>query len=452
MAELEESPHGAASGPVLGGDERRELERLRREVVALRAAPAPRRARVRWASLAAAVLLVVGCVGVPVSVLAVWVHNQVADADRFVATVSPVIEDPFVQSALANRISTEVLAYIDVEQLANETVDALAAQGLRPQLVERLRELTGPLADGVADRVRGRVEQLVASSQFTVAWNRALLAAHQQANTVLSGEAAAISIEGDMVVLDLGPFIDAAKQQLIDSGFTAAARIPQVHPTVDLFAASTLVRAQTTYRMLDAVATWLPWITLLILVAGVYLARHRRRAVLGIGLGVVAGMLVLAVALMIARALLVGAVPEQGAAAAAASYDILVRFLRDALRTLAVLGLVVALGAFLVGPSTTAVQIRTGLDRAVKGLRRGRVGGALRAGPVGPWVHGHRGLLRAAVVGLAVLGFILLDRPTGLDVLLLSLGLVLALAVIEFLDQVPEPPVPTETTTAGPPA
>jgi hypothetical protein len=204
--------------------------------------------------------------------------------------------------------------------------------------------------------------------------------------------------------------------------------------------------------MLDAVATWLPWITLLILVAGVYLARHRRRAVLGIGLGVVAGMVVLAVALMIARAILVGAVPEQGAAAAAASYDVLVGFLRDALRTLAVLGLVVALGAYLAGPSTTAVQIRTGLDRAVKGMRRGRVGEALRTGPVGPWVHAHLGLLRAAVVGLAVLGFVLLDRPTGLDVLLLALGLVLTLAVIEFLDQAPEPQVPTETSTAGTPA
>jgi hypothetical protein len=41
---------------------------------------------------------------------------------------------------------------------------------------------------------------------------------------------------------------------------------------------------------------------------------------------------------------------------------------------------------------------------------------ATRAGPVGP-VVAHLGLLRAAVVGLAVLGFILLDRSTGLNVL-----------------------------------
>jgi hypothetical protein len=81
-SQSEESPLGAATGPVLDPDERRELGRLRGEVAALRATPAPRRARFRWASRAAAVLLVLDCVGVPASVLAVWTHNQLADGER----------------------------------------------------------------------------------------------------------------------------------------------------------------------------------------------------------------------------------------------------------------------------------------------------------------------------------------------------------------------------------
>lgn len=444
---VDEGRPGAASTPVLDADERRELDRLRHEVATLRAGPAPGRRRIRWASLAAAVLLVLGCVGVPASVLAVWTHRQVADTGRFVATVSPVIQDPLVRSALTNRISTEVLARIDVEQIANEAIDALAAQGMRPQLVDRLHDLTGPMAAGVAGLVRDKVGQLVASPDFAAAWNRALQITHEQANAVLSGEAAAIAIKDGMVVLDLGPFIDAAKQQLVDSGFGAAARIPEVHPTVDLFAARTLVRAQTAYNTLDAVATWLPWVTLLLLACGVYLARHRRRALLGTGLGVVAGMLVLAAALMVARALLVGGVPAQGAAAAAQTFDILVRFLRDALRTLTVLGLVVALGAYLVGPSAGAVATRAAVDRGITGLRRGRVADALGAGPVGPFVHAHLRLLQGTALGLAVLTFVLLDQPTGLDILLLAFGLAIVLAVIKFLDQAPEGPLPAGAPT-----
>jgi hypothetical protein len=450
MSDTDERPRTAVVDAGLGEDDRRELQRLRQEVATLRVA-APHRRRIRWASVAAAVLLVLGCLGVPASVVAVWTHNQVADTDRFVATVSPVIQDPAVQSALTNRITSEVLAYIDVEQLANDVVDSLAAQGLRPQLVDRLRDLTGPLADGVAGVVHDRVGELVASPEFTDAWNRAIQAAHQQANAVLAGQAAAIAIEGDMAVLELGGFIAAAKQRLVDSGFTAAGKIPQANPTIDLFPASTLVRAQTAYQGLDAVATWLPWITLMLLAAGVYLARHRRRAVLGVGLGVVAGMVVLAAALMVARAVVVGAVPEQGVAAAAATYDALVRYVRAALQTLAMLGLVVALGGYLAGPSTGAVKIRSALARAFRAMQRGRVGRALRSGPVGPWVYANRGTLRATAGGLAVLVFVLLDRPTGHDVVLVALGLVLALGVTQFIGPAPEPPTPAAATAADTP-
>ena len=50
--------------------------------------------------------------------------------------------------------------------------------------------------------------------------------------------------------------------------------------------------------------------------------------------------------------------------AAAVMFDTLVRFIREALRTLLVVGQVVAVGAFFTEPSVTAVRIRPGLTRA----------------------------------------------------------------------------------------
>ena len=64
----------ASEGGSLGLDERAELERLRAEVTRLhtdRAAPA-RRPHAGWRSPVAVVLIVVGCLLAPVSVLAVW--------------------------------------------------------------------------------------------------------------------------------------------------------------------------------------------------------------------------------------------------------------------------------------------------------------------------------------------------------------------------------------------
>ena len=50
--------------------------------------------------------------------------------------------------------------------------------------------------------------------------------------------------------------------------------------------------------------------------------------------------------------------------AAAVMFNTLVRFIREALRTLLVVGQVVAVGAFFTEPSVTAVRIRPGLTRA----------------------------------------------------------------------------------------
>jgi hypothetical protein len=307
MSEHVEGSGAAVASHELLPEERQELERLRAEVAALQAArpPTPRARRsVRWASVGSAVLLVLGLLLVPVSVLAIWTNNQVSDTERFVATVSPVVEDPSVQAALGDRITAEVLARVDIQQIVDETVNALAAQGLPPRVVDRLRDLTGPLAAGARGFVSDKVHEAVARPTFVQGAQRSTEVVHEQLQTVLSGRSSAITIEGGSAVLDLAPFIDAAKQRLVASGFAAAARIPEIHPTVELFPASYLLQAQTAYRVLDAAATWLPWFTLLILVGGVLLARRRSRAVVAIGLGVMGVMVLFAVALLVARGLL----------------------------------------------------------------------------------------------------------------------------------------------------
>jgi len=183
----------------LTADDRAELERLRRENSTLRAGTRPPRRRIRWRSVLAVVLLVLGCVLVPVSLVAVWTHNQVSDTDRFVETVRPLAADPSVQEALTNRITTTVFQYVDVQGLANEAIDALAAQGLRPELAQRMHGLTPTLATAVNELVRDKVAALVASPQFASAWDQAVRVAHQDMVTVLSGNSQTIVVQGDTV-------------------------------------------------------------------------------------------------------------------------------------------------------------------------------------------------------------------------------------------------------------
>jgi hypothetical protein len=423
-------------GP-LDSDERAELVRLRQENAALRTRR--RWPAIRWKAIAAALLIVIGVVLAPISVASVWAHNQLADTDRFVATVGPLAEDPAVRNAVTDRATDVVFSYVDVPALTNQVADALAAQGVPPRVVDRLRGLATPLAASLHGFVHDRVQGFVTSAEFAQLWDNAMRGVHQQLTAVLSGNSQTVTVRQGKVVLDLGPLIDRVKNRLVEAGFSPAAAVPEVHPTVAVADASTLIRAQNGYSLLDKVASWLPWLAAVLLAAGIFLARDHRKALRNTGLGVAGSMLVLAVVLLVARSAVIGGVPERSVAAVTSSFDIVVHFLRVSLRTLFAVGIAVAIGAALVGPSTTAVAIRRGSARALSGLRD-RLPGGSAGGRVGTWVHAHRALLRIGAVVVAVLVFVLLSQPGAIAVVIIAAVLVVCLAVIQFLDRPGVPP------------
>jgi hypothetical protein len=445
MTQLGSAAVEPPAGAPLTVDEREELLRLRRELESARTSPPRPRKPFRWRSLLATVLIVLGCVLAPVAGVSVWINNQVSDTDRFVRTVSPLVSDPDVQNALTNRLTATVFQYVDVQSIADDGVDALANQGLPPALVDRLKTLTPTLTSAVTGFVRDRIAELVASPAFASVWNQVIQVAHKKMDAVLSGDSDSVVVRGDTVFLDLAPFIDLAKQRLSDRGLTIVDQIPEVHPTVALAKADTLVRAQSAYSALDTVAGVLPWIVLLLLIVGIYLARNRFRALVGTGLGIALAMVVLGAGLLVARGLLVNAVPSRAAPATASGFDIIVAYLRLGLRALLVLGLVLALAGFLAGRSESAVRIRRSVAGRLHGIRAGKAGN----GPVGTFVRGHLRGLRIGAVALAVLVFVFIEQPTGITILVIAALLLVVLAVIEFLGRPPGPPPDEPATVPG---
>ena len=439
----------------LSAEERAELERLRAENAALRARarqdspagedtgrPAGRPpGRQRWRTIVAVLLIVIACVLAPLSVVAIWTRNQVTNTDRYVATVTPLASDPAVQQAITDQITAQVFTYIDIQALTTQVTDALSARvegrGLPPQAAAALQGLAGPIANGVQGFVRTQVERIVQSQAFEDAWVQANRVAHEALVKALTGEGGgAVTVENDTVILNLGPFIQTVKQQLVAQGFTLAERIPQVDKSFVLFQSEDITRARSAFNLLNTLGIWLPVLAIVLLVLGVYVAKDHRRALVGAALGVAVSMVVLALALTIFRSIYLDAVPASVLPhdAAAVLYDTIVRFLRLGLRTILVLGLVVAVGAFLTGQSVTAVKTRTGLANAI-GWGADRAG--FSTGPVGAWVYANKRALRIGAVTLAALVLVFWGRPTGKVVLGLTLALLVVLAIIEFLGRRP---------------
>jgi hypothetical protein len=430
-----------------GLEERAELERLRGEVATLRSQLQERRevhmgrpeagaARQRWRTIVASLLIVVACLLAPLSVAAVWTRNQVTNTDRYLATVSPLARDPAIQAAIADQITTQVFNYIDIKGLTNQAVDALAAQGLRPEVATQLQAFAVPIANGVQSFTREQVGRVVASDAFADAWVQANRVAHAELVKALTGEGSgAVTVENDTVSVNLAAFIQVVKDQLVASGFTLAERIPEVNASFVLFQSADITRARSAFNLLNTLGIWLPIIALLLIAVGVYVAKDHRRALVGAGIGIAVAMVVLALGLAVFRSIYLDAVPAQVLPhdAAAVAYDTIVRFLRLGLRTVLVLALIVAAGAFLTGQSATAVRTRQGLTRAIGWLRGTADHAGLRTGPVGTWVDANKRALRIAAVAVAALMLVFWDRPTGKVVLGLTLALLFVLAVIEFL-------------------
>jgi hypothetical protein len=280
------------------------------------------------------------------------------------------------------------------------------------------------------------VSKIVASPAMATLWVQANRSAHEGLVKVLSGQGnGTLAVQNGEVVLQLAPLITQVQQRLSARGLSFADKIPTVNASFPLFAAPNLAKAQQGYRLVNTLKWLLPFLSLLLMAGGIFVARGRRHGLIGAALGLSASMLVLASALLIARSVYLRSVPQSvlPADAAAALYDTLIRFIREGLRVLLVTGLVVAAGAFLTGPSAAAVRVR-GTARAGIDWTRARVERAgVHPGPVGEWVGVHKTPLRIGAVAVAALIFVFWGQPSLALVIWLVAALLVVVGIIELL-------------------
>ncbi|MEV0355326.1 hypothetical protein AB0H71_04595 [Nocardia sp. NPDC050697] len=434
----------------LAGDERAELLRLRAEVAALRGRPAapdaeppaarPPRTGLRWTAVT--ILLVLVGVLAFGSVTARFVRGQLLDTDRYLSTVAPLASDPALQADITNQITDEIFARLDVQERTKEALTALTARtdlaANAPRVDAAIVGLAPVITEQAKDFVHETVGSIVRSQQFEDLWLQANRAAHAAVVAVMTGDHRPAAIEVDRsgtVSVSLGTVLERVETALTERGFAFAERLPAVDKQFVLFRSPELVRAQRAVDALDRAAAVLPWLGIGCAAAAVAVApRGRRLRALSLtGLAIAAGMLVLALSILVGRALYLDSVPPDvlSPGAATAVIDTVLVPLRTSLRAVAVLGLVIALGAFLVGGSSSARAVRRAYGQAQDFVRRPARGREPNA--VERWALQLRTPLRCAIVGIAAVLLMFWRYPTGAVVLWIVLGALVALAALELL-------------------
>ncbi|MFF4588971.1 hypothetical protein [Streptomyces sp. NPDC001388] len=426
-----------SNGPPPGRPRDGELEELRRRISELEGARHEPKHRLR--ALGSCLLIILASVLALLAVVAVWANSIVRDTDRYVATVAPLASDPAVQQAVTTRVTDAVLQQIDVDGLVAELSDAAKQQGVPPRIASLVGDLDGPITSGLKELVSGTVMRVVSSDAFATVWEDANRRAHDAVDKALTGSSdSVVTLKDDQVAIDVAPIVAQVKQRLVDAGLTVASKIPDVHTDFVVVEGKDVGKIKSYLRVLEIVGNWLPVIAVLIAAGGVFLASHRRRALIGAAIGVFLAMVLLGVTLTVFRAVYLDHLPAgTNEDAAGAVYDALVRFLRSSVRAVGALAVVTALGAFFVGPSRGAVLTRHFFGTGIAAGRDVAVSAGLRLGPVGRFVHRFKTWIGAAILVVAAIVLFTWSYPTMAVVLWTAVIVLAAFGIREFLDTDP---------------
>ena len=413
--------------PVTEETDTHEVVRLRAEVVALQAKSAAvptstSRRKFSPRAISSVALFVIAGLLLPFGLTAYWGQRTLLDTSQYISTVAPLSQDPTVQLAVGDVISKQLQANFDLKaQVA----------GLLPA---KAQPLAGPIASGVQSFIDAQIHKFLASDQFSALWTNINLATQQQLVKALQGnQTGSITIQGDQVVLDTGTLLTQIKAQLVAQGLTIVDKIP-IPPVADqqivLLSSPQLQQIQTAYKLGQPVAKWAIWLVALMFLGAVLLARRRARAVLVTGLIAIAGALLVRLGMGVGATQLSSVLSGTPFALASdAFFNQLTLYLLVAVRTLFALGVVLAFAGWAFGGTSSAVAAKAWTARNLSGA--GAKTGVL--GGVGRWVAPKRNWLRVLVIVVAVLIVMVQDRMTAGLLLVVLVGVLVALAIIEFL-------------------
>jgi hypothetical protein len=411
--------------------------------------PPARRSRGRGRTAAAIVLVVVGLLLAPVAVIAGWARLELVDTDRFVATFAPMAEDPDVQAFIADQVTAAIEEQVDIPALTADLFDGLKQLDLPPRAATALGLLEQPATQGLQSLVSGVVDRIVTSDAFEDIWAAALRASHTQFIAAVQGSPdAALEIgSGGTLSVQLGPIVEAVKQRLVDQGVGFASAIPTVDKSIVVAQNDAFTLVQTVYALAVAAGTWIPWICLLLLVAGVLIAKNRPKALVWTAGGLALSMGLLAAGVGVGRLYFVGAVSPSimPRDAAESLFDGLVELMMSTILALFVLALLVAVIAWFSGPWRPARAAREFAGSGFSAVRRSAAKRGITTGAFGIALDRWRGVayLLIALVAAAVVWF---NRPVTLGVVFWTL--VLALVVLLIVELLRRPADEVAETTA----
>ena len=220
----------------------------------------------------------------PASVAGIWVRQEMADTDRYVASVKDLPSNPEVQEAIVQLVGSEVSARVtmDWETFVTTTVSSRTIQS----------QLLGLDVD-VQGFVEDQTRRIIQEPGFTPVWVAINEAAHPLVKDVLLGNDsdAVAGADGD-IELNISPIYNALVQSLAGQGIDLTRVLPAEVDDLSLtiYDSPSLQQTQRIARLIDRWALPLVGIAVVLGLLVVVISHRKPLAVAVVGLTVLLSM------------------------------------------------------------------------------------------------------------------------------------------------------------------
>ncbi len=303
----------------------------------------PRPGHPRWALG----LVILGTILTFAAIFSIWVNRQALNTNNWVDTSTRLVKNEEVRSQLSDYLANQLFANVDV------------AGELREALPPRLAPLATAAAGGLQQLAPQVAERLFATPRFQALWEAANRKAHESLLKVLNGGSSNVSTENGEVKLQLGAVL-AQIGEGSGIGEALVSKLPADAGEITIVKSDELSLAQEVANLLRKLPIVLTLAALLCFALAVYLAPRRRETLRSVGFAfVIAGLLSLGLRGFAGTYVVSGLSKTTSVEPAVeAIWSIGTSMLVTIATSAIVFGLLVALAAFLAGPTRIATTIR----------------------------------------------------------------------------------------------
>ncbi|MSS83234.1 hypothetical protein FYJ24_00310 [Actinomycetaceae bacterium WB03_NA08] len=229
-------------------------------------------------SVLATILIAIGVLAAPLTVLGHWTTTSLVDQDGFIDLYEPVASSPVFHDYVAGGIadttsealSTSILGSTS-ESLSSSIASTARQWGLPDSWASAIEAAPENADEALHDGVRDTALAALDSPEFHQAWPTLLRQVHTDFISAVDtpGEDTAV------LTIATGPLIETFRASLVDQGLPIASLIPDIDLPLPFATVSGIDEARSARTVLGWFATWGGVVTAIALLLGILVAPSR---------------------------------------------------------------------------------------------------------------------------------------------------------------------------------